>query len=417
MGRVNDKLRWVKRYLKRTGKLKTLVELDKDIKEKLKKDDRESSKPSFKITKNQDRKNKEDRHEKKDKQKRERVDESLTDKKQTDDNKPVRLSFTIQKAPERKKFEFEPAKPKKKELKKDTEEPKIVTIPKDFKKIAKKFGLPQDHLEFFYEYRESFNWEIKEKIIVHCTEPGCKLNVNKAEAYFLKNISSPLFKMIVFVQSLALCLICIFALEKSRQVDVLLSKQTRQQLEFQSGVGQLRFEISSLENEISKLTEKSTRCDENLRSLKKDNEDLVSKLKKSCLRCQKSRARLEKQRFRFTVKVFVQKEVPLHQEALESLESRVSQLRQIALEVENDILKKFTNLTHKLHKEKSSHILLNQKSCPLTQISSTNKINQSRQNENSELPDFASEYCGATVIKEKGTYKSFGLGRLMLRNS
>jgi len=185
--------------------------------------------------------------------------------------------------------------------------------------------------------------------------------------------------MIVFVQSIAICIVCIFALEKSRQVDVLLSKQTSQQLQFQSGVGELRFQISSLENEISKITKKSEFCEKNLELQKKKSEEIVSKINRSCLQCKKTSKRLEKQRFRSTVKVYVPQEIPLHQEELQNIKSRVSSLHQIAIDVENDILKKFTNLTHKLQKEKSSRILLNQKSCPLTQISSNSpKINNQK---------------------------------------
>ncbi|CBY11301.1 unnamed protein product [Oikopleura dioica] len=215
--------------------------------------------------------------------------------------------------------------------------------------------------------------------------------------------------MIVFVQSLVICIVCIFALEKSRQVDVLLSKQTLQQLEFQSGFGELRFQISSLENEMSRITKKSESCEKNLKFQKKKNEEIVSKINRSCLQCKKTNKRLEKQRFRSTVKVYVSEKIPLHQEELENVQSRVSSLRQIAIDVENDILKKFANLTHKLQKEKSSRILLsNQKSCSLTQISSnSSKTNQLKE----DLPDFASEHCGATVIKEKGTYRKFGIAR------
>jgi len=213
--------------------------------------------------------------------------------------------------------------------------------------------------------------------------------------------------MIVFVQSIAICIVCIFALEKSRQVDVLLSKQTRQQLEFQSGVGELRFQIRSLENEISKITKKSEFCEKNLELQNKKNEEIVHKIQKSCLQCKKANKRLEKQRFRSTVKVYVPEKIPLHQEKLENIQSRVSSLRQIAIDVENDILKKFTNLTHKLQKEKSSRNLLNQKSstCSLTQISS-NSSKMTNKDEN-HLPDFASEHCGARIIKETGTYKKF----------
>jgi hypothetical protein len=60
---------------------------------------------------------------------------------------------------------------------KGPEEKKAVAIPDKFKKIAKKFGLPEDHLEFFYTNRESFSWESKDKTDIHCTEVGCKHTV------------------------------------------------------------------------------------------------------------------------------------------------------------------------------------------------------------------------------------------------
>ena len=93
----------------------------------------------------------------------------------------MKLSFAILKAPERKKIELEPPKTKKKERVKEVDESKTEEVPKEFKKIAKKFGLPEDHLEFFYEHRESFNWEMKKEFVVHCTEPGCKLTVKEAK--------------------------------------------------------------------------------------------------------------------------------------------------------------------------------------------------------------------------------------------
>ena len=98
-----------------------------------------------------------------------------------DDRNSVILSFTIQKPPDRKKIDLDSPKPKKKERAKAVDEPKTIQVPKEFKKIAKKFGLPEDHLEFFYEYRASFNWELKKEFIVHCTEPGCKLTVKEAK--------------------------------------------------------------------------------------------------------------------------------------------------------------------------------------------------------------------------------------------
>ncbi|CAG5104761.1 Oidioi.mRNA.OKI2018_I69.chr1.g1515.t1.cds [Oikopleura dioica] len=46
---------------------------------------------------------------------------------------------------------------------------KKVEVPKEFKKLAKAVGLPKDHLEFFYEYRESFHWEVKKDNSIYCT--------------------------------------------------------------------------------------------------------------------------------------------------------------------------------------------------------------------------------------------------------
>ena len=99
-----------------------------------------------------------------------------------DEKKPVKLSFTIQKAPERKKEVTAKAQNKPKRTpKKVTEENKTVIIPDKFLKIAKKFGLPEEHLEFFYENRESFHWESQDKNIIHCAEPTCKLTMKPSK--------------------------------------------------------------------------------------------------------------------------------------------------------------------------------------------------------------------------------------------
>ena len=64
----------------------------------------------------------------------------------------TRLSFKIIKAP---KITVNIEEEKKKSKKKAE-----VKIPKEFKRIAKRAGIPKDQFEFFYEHRESFNWEL-----------------------------------------------------------------------------------------------------------------------------------------------------------------------------------------------------------------------------------------------------------------
>ncbi|CBY10937.1 unnamed protein product [Oikopleura dioica] len=134
MGAVKKHDRLVKKYLKKTGRLKTLKELEKSLDRKQKKDAR----------------------------------------------KPIKLSFVIKKAPEKVKVEkaqdFSAKKPQTK-VRKEPEEKKTVSIPENFIKIAKKFGLPEEHLEFFYTNRDSFQWESKDKTYIHCTAVGCKHTV------------------------------------------------------------------------------------------------------------------------------------------------------------------------------------------------------------------------------------------------
>ncbi|CBY39510.1 unnamed protein product [Oikopleura dioica] len=101
--------------------------------------------------------------------------------KQKDERKaPLKLSFQIIKAPERKEI-VEVKKPKQEKMKNskdgigldDFEKKKKAKIPDNFKQIVSKFGLPEEHIDFFYEYRDKFVWEIKEKKKVYCTAQGC----------------------------------------------------------------------------------------------------------------------------------------------------------------------------------------------------------------------------------------------------
>ncbi|CBY14292.1 unnamed protein product [Oikopleura dioica] len=108
----------------------------------------------------------------------EEFEKGLDRMQKKDERKPVKLSFAIQKAPERKKIEKAPIEKKARQIKnKEIEEKKTIVIPDKFIKIAKKFGLPKDHLEFFYENRELFHFESMEKNDVHCSERTCNFTV------------------------------------------------------------------------------------------------------------------------------------------------------------------------------------------------------------------------------------------------
>jgi len=136
MEAVKNYDRYVQKYLKRTNRLKTLEEFKKCLKRKEQKDER----------------------------------------------KPIKLSFAIQKAPERKTREIASVEKKqRKSAKKDKEEKKTVIIPEKFLKIARKFGLPEEHINFFYENRESFHWESQEKTNIHCPECACKFTTKASK--------------------------------------------------------------------------------------------------------------------------------------------------------------------------------------------------------------------------------------------
>jgi len=105
------------------------------------------------------------------------------------ERKPVKLSFAIQKAPARKivvrtekKWRIKP---------KDSEkEKKTAKIPEKFKKIAEKFGLPEEHLQFFYENRELFQWEAKDKTDIHCTEKTCRFVMKASKGCLIDHMIS-----------------------------------------------------------------------------------------------------------------------------------------------------------------------------------------------------------------------------------
>jgi len=96
--------------------------------------------------------------------------------------KLVTLSFVIQKPPERKELTELNKRQKKKRnrLKESDKKDGELEIPKKFSKIAKKFGLPEEHLDFFYENRDAFHWESKDKTEIHCSETLCKFTVKES---------------------------------------------------------------------------------------------------------------------------------------------------------------------------------------------------------------------------------------------
>ena len=151
MGAVKNYDKYVKNYLKKTGRLKTLKEFKKSLERKKQKGPWLIYLP-YKLL------------------------------LFLDERKPVKLSFTIQKAPERK-IEVATTTPKKtkKTPKKVEEEKKAVIIPDKFTKLAKRFGLPDEHLEFFYENRESFHWEAKDENFIHCCEPTCNFTTKPSK--------------------------------------------------------------------------------------------------------------------------------------------------------------------------------------------------------------------------------------------
>jgi uncharacterized Zn-finger protein len=132
---------YLQKYLKKTGRRQTLEELVKSIK-------RREQNEHTKIS----------------------------------DRKPASLSFTILKPPERKRKKEQNYRQKKTQnrLNEFDEKDKTLKVPKTFLKVAKKFGLPEEHLDFFYENRNSFQWESKDKTEIHCSETLCKFTVKES---------------------------------------------------------------------------------------------------------------------------------------------------------------------------------------------------------------------------------------------
>ncbi|CBY12446.1 unnamed protein product [Oikopleura dioica] len=90
----------------------------------------------------------------------------------TPPRRSARLSFAILKAPKRVALTEIPEKSKKKTKKTNLETEKV-KVPDAFKQLALKFGLPGEHLDFFYENREKFSWEHKKKMVVRCSGNNC----------------------------------------------------------------------------------------------------------------------------------------------------------------------------------------------------------------------------------------------------
>ncbi|CAG5090635.1 Oidioi.mRNA.OKI2018_I69.PAR.g12671.t1.cds [Oikopleura dioica] len=199
----SEEIRFVKKYLAKNGRLRALKALNKDLERKKKNDERKPVTLSFAIQKASDgkRENAEGREAKKGSTEAKKVEEKEnasiskdadqnSNKKNADNvgRKPVSLSFTILKAPKRKIEELAPVKPKKSMVKKakDVDEEKRVTIPKEFKILAKNFGLPEEHLEFFYENRSSFNWECKDTTEIHCAEKNCNFKMKASKGCLMR---------------------------------------------------------------------------------------------------------------------------------------------------------------------------------------------------------------------------------------
>lgn len=140
------------KYLKKTGRHKTLKEVLLDIKQK----DKKSSKISlsFEILK-----------------------------------APKIISIDVPKNPERKKKSAD-----KKKIKKNKGEYNssvILTanlVSPEFKLMATKFGLPKEHLEFFFDNREFFHWEMKENRIIHCSEAYCNFTTKLEKNGLVKHM-------------------------------------------------------------------------------------------------------------------------------------------------------------------------------------------------------------------------------------
>ena len=132
-------------YLKRTGRTRTLIELRKDLdltpSSKIK---TASSQLSFAIIKPPKRPNIENSQIKQNKKKRtEKMSYKM--KQELGNHNFYKISYIRI----------------------------LVEIPKEFLTIARKFGIADAQADFFYEHRDSFHWELKEKQLLYCHARRC----------------------------------------------------------------------------------------------------------------------------------------------------------------------------------------------------------------------------------------------------
>lgn len=99
----------------------------------------------------------------------------------------VKLSFAILKPPERMRAKVEVGKKLRNAERKESDKEKI---PPEFVKLAKKFGLPEVHLEFFYDNREKFHWETVESSKLHCTESPCTFTTSAFKGALIEHMIS-----------------------------------------------------------------------------------------------------------------------------------------------------------------------------------------------------------------------------------
>jgi len=97
----------------------------------------------------------------------------------------VSLSFAILKAPKMISIEV-PKNPERK--KKSVDKKKIKKVSPEFKLMATKFGLPKEHLKFFFDNREFFHWEMKENRVIHCSEAYCNFTTKLEKNALVKHM-------------------------------------------------------------------------------------------------------------------------------------------------------------------------------------------------------------------------------------
>ena len=91
-----------------------------------------------------------------------------------------------------RKIDLDSVKSQKKEKKRNKSETDgtTVSIPASFMKIAQKFGLPKEHLDFFYSNRSAFQWESKDNTQIHCSETSCKFTMKVSRGCLIDHMVS-----------------------------------------------------------------------------------------------------------------------------------------------------------------------------------------------------------------------------------